>query len=104
MNEAGFIAVPVCKGLEDSKVSRGSEMHKACWCPTWSDVCVKSGMCSAEAKEVYVQMIAGATAQPGFCDGVATSAAGRNRLCRVSSSSKVTGAGVVALAVAGALL
>ncbi|KAG0306713.1 hypothetical protein BGZ97_000650 [Linnemannia gamsii] len=113
MSDAAVAAVPICKGLENTEIPKGSspsEKHKACWCgltanKTWDDACVKSNTCPAELRDAFVQAIASSSSQPGFCDGVsATSDASASRFSGVSSSTKVAAVGAAALAVAGALL
>ncbi|KAK3836874.1 MAG: hypothetical protein J3R72DRAFT_449976 [Linnemannia gamsii] len=109
LNNAGYSAVPVCKGLEGKESKPNTPptaTHKACWCglkstKNWSDSCVGPDKCTAGQRASLVGIIDAAVAQAGFCDNVSTTSAGF-KMSGVSSA-KVAAAGA-AMAVVGALL
>ncbi|KAF9546413.1 hypothetical protein EC957_009762 [Mortierella hygrophila] len=108
---AGIAAVPVCKGLENSKDAdskAATDKQKACWCglvanKTWIEGCIGEDKCPAGAVEQLRKSYEAAVAAPGTCDNVSTSVNGGSRFCG-ASSVKIAAAGAAAVAIAGAFL
>ncbi|KAF9932396.1 hypothetical protein FBU30_008248 [Linnemannia zychae] len=107
MRDAGWGAVPACKGLENSSNNSSTPNNRQlqCWCgstanKTWFNKCISTDKCSAATANLLMVAVMSVTNQPGVCDKVSLTSSASHKF----SGSIVMGAAGATMAIVGAIL